>query len=162
MPFLPYPPATTEAAIAVLKQDIAITHDIVHGNTAQSVDTESGLVPSFSKAINDFSKGVYLKITTVTDNTILVGEGSQSKHYICTSNSPINATLSATTVETDNIAILTFFTQAGEGVINLNAGAGVELIYPQDSTATTFDKGSTIAAIAISNNKWVVTGNLGY
>lgn len=162
MPFLPYPPANTEAAIAVLEQDIGITHDIVHGNNTRLVDTESGQVPSFSKAIADFSKGVYLKLVNTADTAIIVDSGSQSKHFICTSNSAINVTLNTTTVEIDNIAILTFFTQVGEGVINLNAGAGVELIYPQDSTATTFDKGSTIAAIAVANNKWIIAGNLGY
>lgn len=162
MPFLPYPPATTEAAIEVLRQDIGITHEVVHGNTTKLVDTESGQVPSFAKAINDFSKGIYLKLVNTSDTSIAVDGGSQSKHFICTSNSAVNVTLNATTVETDNIAILVFFTQVGEGVVNLNAGVGVDLILPQDSTPTTFDKGSTIAAISVANNKWVITGNLGY
>ena len=58
MAFLPYPPTTTEAAIAVLKQDIAIAHDVVHGDNTTNVDTESGLVPSFSKLVKTLTDEV--------------------------------------------------------------------------------------------------------
>lgn len=58
MAFLPYPPTTTEAAIAVLRQDIAIAHDVVHGDNITDVDTESGLVPSFSKLVKTLTDEV--------------------------------------------------------------------------------------------------------
>lgn len=58
MAFLPYPPTTTEAAIAVLKQDIAIAHDVVHGDNTTNVDTENGLVPSFSKLVKTLTDEV--------------------------------------------------------------------------------------------------------
>lgn len=58
MAFLPYPPTTVEAAIAVLKQDVEITHDIVHGDNTTNVDTESGLVPSFSKLVKTLTDEV--------------------------------------------------------------------------------------------------------
>ena len=58
MAFLPYPPTTTEAAIAILKQDIAIAHDVVHGDNTTNVDTENGLVPSFSKLVKTLTDEV--------------------------------------------------------------------------------------------------------
>lgn len=58
MAFLPYPPTTVESAIAVLKQDIAIAHDVVHGDNTTNVDTESGLVPSFSKLVKTLTDEV--------------------------------------------------------------------------------------------------------
>jgi hypothetical protein len=57
MPFLPYPPTTTTEAIALLKQDVQIAHDIVHGDETTDVDTESGLTPSFAKVIKIVSEG---------------------------------------------------------------------------------------------------------
>lgn len=58
MAFLPYPPTTTEAAIAILKQDIVIAHDVVHGDNTTNVDTENGLVPSFSKLVKTLTDEV--------------------------------------------------------------------------------------------------------
>ena len=58
MAFLPYPPTTVASAIAVLKQDIAIAHDVVHGDNTTNVDTESGLVPSFSKLVKTLTDEV--------------------------------------------------------------------------------------------------------
>lgn len=58
MSFLPYPPANTSEAIAVFKQDVQIAHDIVHGDDVTNVDTESGLVPSFSKLVKTLTDEV--------------------------------------------------------------------------------------------------------
>lgn len=58
MAFLPYPPTTVESAIAVFKQDIQIAHDVVHGDNTTSVDTENGLVPSFSKLVQTLTNEV--------------------------------------------------------------------------------------------------------
>lgn len=55
MPFLPYPPSNTTESIAVLKQDIQLAHDIVHGDDNTFVDTENGLTPSFAKVIKELS-----------------------------------------------------------------------------------------------------------
>lgn len=58
MAFLPYPPQNTTEAIAVLKQDVQIAHDIIHGDETTNVDTENGLTPSFSKVIKDLTDEV--------------------------------------------------------------------------------------------------------
>lgn len=71
MPFLPYPPSNTTEAISVLKQDIDLAHDIVHGDDNQDVLTENGLVPSFSKVI----KTVYDEVQAETGiDTTLRGD----------------------------------------------------------------------------------------
>lgn len=58
MAFLPYPPTTVESAIAVFKQDVQIAHDVVHGDNTTDVDTENGLVPSFSKLVQTLTDEV--------------------------------------------------------------------------------------------------------
>jgi len=62
MSFLPYPPSNTTEAVSVLKQDINLAHEIVHGDDEQDVLTENGLVPSFSKVI----KNVYDEVQAAT------------------------------------------------------------------------------------------------
>lgn len=54
MAFAKYPPENISEAITVLKQDVELTHGIVHGDESTEVLTENGLVPSFSKVINTF------------------------------------------------------------------------------------------------------------
>lgn len=56
--FVKYPPTTTGEAIAVLKQDVGLLHDIVHGNETAEVLTENGLVPSVDKVIKDLTDRV--------------------------------------------------------------------------------------------------------
>lgn len=76
MSFLPYPPANTSEAIAVFKQDVQIAHDIVHGDDVTNVDTESGLVPSFSKVIKtlkDEAETVILTFGYVPVGTFAAG-----------------------------------------------------------------------------------------
>lgn len=58
MAFLPYPPTNTTQAIALLKQDVEIAHDIVHGDVNTQVDTENGLVPSFAKVVKTLTDEV--------------------------------------------------------------------------------------------------------
>lgn len=160
MPFLPYPPTTTEAAIAILKQDIAITHNIVHGNDSTVVDTESGIVPSFAKAIADSNT---VKLVNTSNAGIDIDSSDQAKHFLCSSNQPVTVTMnSAGNVEITNKGVTVFFTQMGEGTVTLVGANGIQLVHPQDSTPTTYDKGSTIAAIAVSSSQWIVAGNLGY
>jgi hypothetical protein len=82
MAFLPYPPNTTTEVIAVLKQDVQIAHDIVHGDANTQVDTEGGLTPSFAKVIKDLTDevnaatgvDVTLRAQLATsESTVLVG-----------------------------------------------------------------------------------------
>lgn len=54
MTFAKYPPENISEAITVFKQDVEITHEIVHGDGNTEVLTENGLVPSFSRVINTF------------------------------------------------------------------------------------------------------------
>lgn len=58
--------------------------------------------------------------------------------------------------------ILIYFTQIGSGVVVLQPAAGITLKIPDDSSAQTYGKNSTIAVASISETEWVVTGNLGY
>lgn len=58
--------------------------------------------------------------------------------------------------------ILIYFTQKGDGIVALQPIAGIELLIPDDSSAQTYGKNSTIAVASISETQWVVTGNLGY
>lgn len=58
--------------------------------------------------------------------------------------------------------ILIYFTQKGDGIVALQPITGIELLIPDDSSAQTYGKNSTIAVASISETKWVVTGNLGY
>lgn len=53
MSFLPFPATTTSEAVALIKQDGGILHEIVHGGENAEVLTEGGLVPSVSKVLND-------------------------------------------------------------------------------------------------------------
>jgi hypothetical protein len=88
MAFLPYPPNTTTEVIAVLKQDVQIAHDIVHGNITTDVDTESGLVPSFAKVVKTLTDevnaatGVDVTLRdnlAAADSTVLIGGVSISE-----------------------------------------------------------------------------------
>lgn len=58
--------------------------------------------------------------------------------------------------------ILIYFTQKGDGLVALQPIAGIELLIPDDSSAQTYGKNSTIAIASVSETEWVVTGNLGY
>lgn len=58
--------------------------------------------------------------------------------------------------------ILIYFTQKGDGLVALQPIAGIELLIPDDSSAQTYSKNSTIAIASVSETEWVVTGNLGY
>lgn len=58
--------------------------------------------------------------------------------------------------------ILIFFTQIGDGIISLEPIAGIELIWPVDSSPTTYGKGATIGIESRNETQWVVTGHLGY
>lgn len=58
--------------------------------------------------------------------------------------------------------ILIYFTQKGDGPVVLQPIAGIEILVPDDSSAQTYGKNSTIAIASISETEWVVTGNLGY
>lgn len=58
MAFVKYPPVTTGEAIAVLKQDTMLLHDIVHGDDTATVLTENGVVPSIDKVIKDLTTRV--------------------------------------------------------------------------------------------------------
>lgn len=51
MTFAKYPPENISEAITVFKQDVEITHEIVHGDENTEVLTENGLVPSFKNVI---------------------------------------------------------------------------------------------------------------
>lgn len=53
MSFLPYPAENTSQAIALIKQDGSILHNVVHGDENAEVLTENGLVPSINKVLND-------------------------------------------------------------------------------------------------------------
>ena len=55
MSFLPFPAENTSQAVALIKQDGAILHDVVHGDENAEVLTENGLIPSVQKAIQDLN-----------------------------------------------------------------------------------------------------------
>ncbi len=169
MPFLPYPPQNTTEAISVLKQDVELAHDVVHGDDTQDILTENGLVPSFAKVIKTLNTGSLVTSTmNIVDTNLTsfsVTAADHTKHYCCSSNSDINVTVEAPTMFEggDPIAgALVFFTQIGDGTIRLIPDTGITLIYPEDSSPLTFSKGSTIAIESKSATQWIVTGNMGY
>lgn len=53
MSFLPFPAQNTSQAVALIKQDGGILHEIVHGDDNAEVLTENGLVPSVSNVLKD-------------------------------------------------------------------------------------------------------------
>lgn len=169
MPFLPYPPENTTGAISVLKQDINLAHEIVHGDDEQDVLTENGLVPSFSKVIKTLNTGSLIVSTMnmviTPDTSFSVSADNHITHFCCTSNSGVGVTVNAPILTSTGDPVtgaLIFFTQIGDGTINLVAASGISLIYPEDASPTTFSKGATIAIESMSATQWIVSGNMGY
>lgn len=104
-----------------------------------------------------------IKVVGTSSTSFSVGESDHTKHYICMANDNITVVANpTTTVEATGKSVLIFFTQVGNGVITVTGAEGVNLVHPEDSTPTTYSRGSTIGLLAISNNSWVVVGNLGY
>lgn len=53
MSFLPFPAQNTTQAVALIKQDGALFHEMVHGDENAEVLTENGLVPSVNNVLQD-------------------------------------------------------------------------------------------------------------
>jgi hypothetical protein len=169
MSFLPYPPSNTTDAISVLKQDINLAHEIVHGDDDQDVLTENGLVPSFSKVIKTLNTGSLIvstmNIVTTSNTAFSVSADNHITHYCCTANMDVDVIVNAPILTETGEPVtgaLIFFTQVGEGVVRLVPSSGISFIYPEDASPTTFSKGATIAIESMSPTQWIVTGNMGY
>lgn len=131
MSFLPYPPASTSAAIEVFKQDVGLTHEVVHGSNTATVLTEGGEIPTISKLLKDLNDrigaGTGADITLRPDlaavnSTILVGgveAGNLAKRY--SDNIVVVADKTATTsaVPAINAAIETAVAKGGNDRANI-------------------------------------------
>lgn len=76
MSFLPFPATTTSEAVALIKQDGGILHEIVHGGDTAEVLTEGGLVPSVNNVIKTVKDRVLSAGGTVYVQNF-IGNGSQ-------------------------------------------------------------------------------------
>jgi hypothetical protein len=92
-----------------------------------------------------------------------VGEAEGNNHYLCSTVTGATVTLKRpANFLINQQATIIYFTQLGDGEIELVPDVGVTLVYPEGYTPSTFAKGATIAAESISNNKWLLVGNLGF
>lgn len=98
-----------------------------------------------------------------TGNTLTASPATHTKHYFCTSDQDIIVTVErGTGTSQGGKSFLTFFSQLGQGVIHFVPVDGVDLIYPVESSPSTYSKGASVALESIDDTTWLLAGNLGY
>lgn len=137
-------------------------------NSNQLLNLPMPVDPTDPVRLTDFKRLILEEITNVKifatmETLIPISQSDHGKHYVTLSSNDVTFVVDkAESVNTTGVSVLVFITQLGSGTVRLTPASGVTLVYPEDSAPTAYDKGSTLSLLAVTNDKWVLAGNLGY
>lgn len=144
-----------------------VTQDIdMHGY--KIINLPAPTTPTEPVRLGDFpallaAAGSGVTMVNSTSLAFNVGEPDSNKHFLSTTQEPAIVTVKrAMNFTITQQPTIVYFTQLGDGEVELVPDVGVTLIYPEGYVANTFSKGATIAIESISSTKWLLVGNLGF
>lgn len=146
-------------------ENITLTHETLTEKDSPDqhpISSITGLTEELIRIAN-YNQTIGIDVVTVVGSSLSVNSSNNAKHYAFTSNNLNTVVLNeAISVAETGKGVVVFFTQLGDGTVLLTGAGGIEVVVPENSVASTYDKGSTIAALAITSTKWIVMGNMSY
>jgi len=123
--------------------------------------TEPVRVQDFAGMLAKVGSGITMIPTTSL--AFEVGEAQGNNHYLVTTLEPAQVLVKrAMNFTLNQQATIIYFTQMGDGEVELVPDIGVTLVYPDGYVPNTFSKGATIAIESLSSSQWLLVGNLGF
>lgn len=128
---------------------------------APTSPTEPVRVQDFAGMLAKVGSGITMIPTTSL--AFEVGEAQGNNHYLVTTLEPAQVLVKrAINFSLNQQATIIYFTQMGDGEVELVPDIGVTLVYPDGYVPNTFSKGATIAIESLSSSQWLLVGNLGF
>ena len=165
-------------SVAQFETDVALAHQIIHGDDTTTVETESGPLDSFAKLIKTLRETVTEEfdladvllaiadlqarpvpapvVTLTADRTLAAADASRYLAVDSTAAVTLTVPAQATVAWPDNVEI--HIQQIGTGQVTLSAAGNVQII--TEETLKTRKQGSAVTLKRLGEDAWTVIGSL--